>query len=476
MPTEPSISRDRVFRFGSFELSEREAELRKSGVRIKLQEQPFRVLVELVANAGKLVSREDLHQKLWPSDTFVDFDVGLNSAIRKLRQALNDDADHPHYIETLAKRGYRFVAPVTEIGAIIQPPPAIVTPLLAGATRKRSWVVGLALAALCVLGVAGFHLFQYWTRVPKVLKYRQLTADGQLKRRDACSNLSPLATDGPRVFFSEPDSSISQVSAAGGEVVNVPTPFLCFVSSDISPDRTELLGIADFSGAQLDQPLWRFSLSGGQAYRVGNLSGHAPAWAPDGERIVYATGNDDNGPADLYVARKDGSEPRKLFRMEKSWVISLHWSPAGNVVRMVTKEGTGRSLWEFAPDGTAPHRISLFPGDPYAPYQHAWTPDGRYSLLTAGGQIWALPETKSFLGRNAKPVQLTAGPMRFASPTASPDGRHIFALGGLARGQLVRYDLKLQRLELYLSGMSVEQLDFSWDGKWVAYEIGRAHV
>ena len=107
--TEPSVLRDRVFRFGSFELSEREGELRKGGVRIKLQEQPFRVLVELVANAGRLVSREDLHQKLWPSDTFVDFDVGLNSAIRKLRQALNDDADHPHYIETLAKRGYRFL-------------------------------------------------------------------------------------------------------------------------------------------------------------------------------------------------------------------------------------------------------------------------------------------------------------------------------------------------------------------------------
>ena len=105
MTTYGSSQPDRVFRFGPFELSEREGELGKSGVRIKLQEQPFRVLVELVAKAGRLVSREDLHQKLWPSDTFVDFDVGLNSAIRKLRRALNDDADHPHYIETLAKPG-----------------------------------------------------------------------------------------------------------------------------------------------------------------------------------------------------------------------------------------------------------------------------------------------------------------------------------------------------------------------------------
>src|SRR6516225_3330973 len=121
VPTEPSISRDRVFRFGPFELSERQAELRKSGVRIKLQEQPFRVLVELVANSGNLVSREDLRKKLWQADTFVDFDVGLNSAIRKLRQALGDDADNPRYIETLAKRGYRFLATV----AVTAPDPPV---------------------------------------------------------------------------------------------------------------------------------------------------------------------------------------------------------------------------------------------------------------------------------------------------------------------------------------------------------------
>src|SRR5579864_2424030 len=106
---------DRIFRFGQFELSEREGELRRNGVRIRLQEQPFRVLVELLANAGQLVTREKLQQKLWPADTFVDFDVGLNSAIRKLRQALGDDAEKPHYVETLARRGYRFLLPVSEV-------------------------------------------------------------------------------------------------------------------------------------------------------------------------------------------------------------------------------------------------------------------------------------------------------------------------------------------------------------------------
>ena len=134
---ETSTQRDRVFRFGPFELSECEGDLRKNGVRIKLQEQPFRVLLELVANAGRIVTREDLQQKLWPSDTFVDFEVGLNSIIRKLRQALNDDADHPHYIETLAKRGYRFLAPVTVTAVKTDP---LAAALAAGETPSPEMV------------------------------------------------------------------------------------------------------------------------------------------------------------------------------------------------------------------------------------------------------------------------------------------------------------------------------------------------
>ena len=116
METSRSTQPDRIFRFGPFELSEREGELRKNGARIKLQEQPFRVLLELVANPGNMVAREELQQKLWPEDTFVDFDVGLNNAVRKLRQALNDDAESPHYIETLARRGYRLLAQVAVVG------------------------------------------------------------------------------------------------------------------------------------------------------------------------------------------------------------------------------------------------------------------------------------------------------------------------------------------------------------------------
>src|ERR1700731_319497 len=102
----------RSFRFSAFEADLRAGELRKNGVKVKLQDQPFQILAILLENPGELVSREDLRQRLWASDTFVDFDHSLNSAVKKLRQALSDDADTPRFVETVPRRGYRFIAPV----------------------------------------------------------------------------------------------------------------------------------------------------------------------------------------------------------------------------------------------------------------------------------------------------------------------------------------------------------------------------
>jgi cholera toxin transcriptional activator len=102
----------RVARFGVFELDLSAGELRKNGVKLRLQEQPFQVLALLLERSGEVVTREELQQKLWPSDTFVDFDHSLNTAINKVREALGDSASSPRYVETLARRGYRFIAPV----------------------------------------------------------------------------------------------------------------------------------------------------------------------------------------------------------------------------------------------------------------------------------------------------------------------------------------------------------------------------
>jgi DNA-binding winged helix-turn-helix (wHTH) protein len=102
----------KIARFGVFELDLSAGELRKNGRKLRLQEQPFQILALLLERAGDVVTREELRQKLWPADTFVDFDHGLNTAVNKLRELLGDSASSPRFIETLARRGYRFIAPV----------------------------------------------------------------------------------------------------------------------------------------------------------------------------------------------------------------------------------------------------------------------------------------------------------------------------------------------------------------------------
>ncbi|MBI1984287.1 MAG: winged helix-turn-helix domain-containing protein [Acidobacteria bacterium] len=111
---EESATYSTIIRFGAFEVDLHSGELRKKGLKIKLQEQPFQILAMLLQRPGSVVTREDLRKRLWPADTFVDFDQGLNRAINKIREALGDDAETPRYVETLPRRGYRFIAPVGE--------------------------------------------------------------------------------------------------------------------------------------------------------------------------------------------------------------------------------------------------------------------------------------------------------------------------------------------------------------------------
>lgn len=114
----PSFNREaRLLRFGVFEIDLTAGELRKNGARIRLQEQPFQVLTALLQNAGHVVTRDELREKIWPADTFVDFDHSLNTAVNKIRESLGDSASSPRFVETLARRGYRFIAPVDGIAA-----------------------------------------------------------------------------------------------------------------------------------------------------------------------------------------------------------------------------------------------------------------------------------------------------------------------------------------------------------------------
>jgi DNA-binding winged helix-turn-helix (wHTH) protein/tetratricopeptide (TPR) repeat protein len=149
-PETPGLT---VLRFGVFEADVRSGELRKQGVRIKLQEQPFQVLTQLLKRPGEVVTREELRAQLWQSDTFVDFDNGLNTSINKLREAIGDSADSPRYIETLPRRGYRFIAPVSSNDGMEK--------RVLDSTSRPGWKLLFAVVALLVVGAAstaGFYL------------------------------------------------------------------------------------------------------------------------------------------------------------------------------------------------------------------------------------------------------------------------------------------------------------------------------
>jgi len=153
-----------ILRFGAFEVDVRSGELRKQGVRIKLQEQPFHVLTVLLQRPGEVVTREELRNQNWPADTFVDFDNSLNTAINKLREALGDSADNPRFIETLPRRGYRFIAPVTGLdgtGTGIAAAGSV-----AATPRNRKMAVTIAVV-LFAAGIAGGLLWR--SRQPRHL-------------------------------------------------------------------------------------------------------------------------------------------------------------------------------------------------------------------------------------------------------------------------------------------------------------------
>jgi cholera toxin transcriptional activator len=137
----PSFNREaRLLRFGVFEIDLTAGELRKNGARIRLQEQPFQVLTALLQNAGHVVTRDELREKIWPADTFVDFDHSLNTAVNKIRESLGDSASSPRFVETLARRGYRFIASVDSVAtATAQSPPALDKGTPAGAPAPHGF-------------------------------------------------------------------------------------------------------------------------------------------------------------------------------------------------------------------------------------------------------------------------------------------------------------------------------------------------
>ena len=446
MSTEPSTERERVFRFGSFELSEREGELRKGGVRIKLQEQPFLVLVELVANAGKLVLREDLRKKLWPVDTFVDFDVGLNSAIRKLRQALNDDADSPRYIETLAKRGYKFVAPVADSAAAPatkskdSPPDASIS--LASDDAKstaseqiqrkpRSWY--WVLAAACVLALVSYGALVAWRRAntpPPLAVEQRITANP----REAPITAAVMSPDGKYVAYSDTTGVyIRHIDTGEVRPLQLPKGFNAIPTSWFPDDSRLLLKVLDDAPGKLS--LWKVSILGGSPQKVMEDANDGVV-SPDGSKIAFLRGTYPY-TQEIWVVKSDGSNARRVVQAANGSPISgIAWSPKGRRLAYMRLVGYGYlagnkyTLETADPNGGTPTVLKtsaqLVPALGWAPDRRllfAYRDDPASERWDSG--IWSVRVSEESGKLEGRPQELTRGLGQIGGLSITADGKRL---------------------------------------------------
>ena len=309
----------------------------------------------------------------------------------------------------------------TRTAEIVATPPA--------KSRFRFWMAG-AILLLLILAAATF-LLRSPNRVPRIAGSTQITRDGFSK--------SDLVTDGTRLYFSEfvgGRSILAQVSTTGGETGTIPTVFESIEIDDISPDHSELLA-RDRVGTELEDPYWSVPLPTGSRRRLGDVVGHAAAWSPDRQQLIYA-----NGP-DIYIASHDGSGPRKLLSLPER-ASSIVIAPDGSRIRLALGNpfSGNTALWEARVDGSGLH--ALLPGwnNPARECCGRWIANGRFFVFVStnnrGTNVWALPEHNSFLhSRSPAPLQLTTGPLSFSEALPSPDGTKLFVVGSQPRGELV---------------------------------------
>ena len=330
----------------------------------------------------------------------------------------------------------------------------------------RGWRVRAAAGAGALVASAailGYLVTRPIITPPRILRTTQLTNTNRPK--------ADVVTDGSRLYFIEGQSGLSQTSVNGGETFPIPSSLedTGFANVfDISLDGSSLL-MNTALGTSLDGPLWSVPVLGGSPRRLGNLQGHSGAWSPDGRKIAFCKGND------IYVAKSDGSEAHKILDTGGT-ASDLRWAVDGSILRFTLNDPktNNRSIWQASADGR--DLQALLPEWNSTPNECCgkWTPDGKYFVFQAlrdeTFDLWALRERgRLFHSSPQAPFQLTTGPMNVGDPLPGRDGKRIFVRGWRPRGELVRYDAKTGQLTPYLPGFSAMGVDFSRDGKWMAY-------
>ena len=429
MPVNSSPS---IVRFGTFELDLQTGELRHAGQRVKLQEQPFQVLAALLEHPGQIITREELRSKLWPEDTFVDFDHSLNAAIKRLRDALGESADSPVFIETLARRGYRFIAPVNgsspSNGIEIAPLPERNKSLFS--TRRTV----IACVALLIIGSLAWAVWRFPSPHTDIIE-RKLTSNSS----ENSVNSAAVSRDGKYLAYSD-NTGIYLKLIRTGEVHPVPLPpsFSARVD-DWFPDGSRLLV------SRWDEPgkasLLSISVFGGTPYPLAD-DAFGGSVSPDGAHIAFRRGYTPHGVSfdlgrEQWVMRSDGADQVKVAsdKSDGSTLGASTWSPDGKRIAYI------RTTWTDNPRNSSVEwndwqnaRAETFFSDRRLTSALHWLPDGLliYGLHEDNWQdssLWTVSLQKS--GQiSGSPRRITRGQGSILNITASLDGKVIVFLNG----------------------------------------------
>ena len=480
--------------FGLFEADLKTGELWKAGSRVKLQALPFKVLGVLVNRAGQVVTREELQAGVWGPDVIVDFEHALSNAVKKLREALGDSAINPRFIETLSRRGFRFIAPVGFIGSPIQPaggtqpaagsiPPALSLPTISAAVveavdervvvsksnmRRRVERFGILTLGL----LAGFALRMWLVRsrpmnLPRVL---QITQDGTIYSPKVLllGTLSALATDGSHMFTpANQDGQVvlRQVSLSTGVSLPLPLPSQIGVPEveDISPDGTQLLLRSNLAAAS-QQPLWIVPIDGGSAFRVSDVMAQAATWMPDGRNVLYASGN-----RIMVVSLENGRST--LMATLPGRAFWPRWSRDGNLLRFTIIDAVHHtsSLWQIVKGQNTAQQILQSWDGADGECCGIWTADGKSFVFEAtkegGTDLWKVDSSL-----HSEPERITNGPLNFKAPLSGRSGGEVFFVGQDIHSRLERYDAARKQfvpVDGFLA--SGDHVNYSRDGRWVAW-------